>query len=58
MSIYQGLYNLINQYIFGNSIVANSVQDLATTLISLSGCIFLIAVPFMLVWKVIKVILG
>lgn len=55
MSIYQSLYNLIETYIFG-SITPESVQDLATTLISLMGCVFLIALPFMIVFKIIKMV--
>lgn len=58
MNIYQSIYDLINQYIFGNSIVANSVQDLATTLIALTACIFTFSIPFLIVWKIIKTILG
>lgn len=58
MNIYQSLYDTLNTYVFGNSIVANSVQDLATTLISLGGTIFLVAIPFLVVWRIIKVIMG
>lgn len=58
MSIYQTLYDIINQYVFNNSIVVNSVQDLATTLISLTATIFVIAIPFILVWRVIKMLGG
>lgn len=58
MNIYQTLYDIINQYVFNNSIVVNSVQDLATTLISLAGTIFVIAIPFILVWRVIKMLGG
>lgn len=58
MSIYQSLYDLINQYVFNNTLVENSVQDLATTLISLGGCIFLIAIPFIVVIKVLQLVVG
>lgn len=58
MNIFQSLYDTLNTYVFGNSIVANSVQDLATTLISLIGTIFLVSIPFLVVWKIIKVIMG
>lgn len=54
MSIYQSIYNIINQYIFNNAIITNSIQDLAVTLVSLTACLFLIAVPFILVWRLIK----
>ena len=44
MNIYQSFYDLINQYVFGNSIV------------STIAVIFVVALPFMLVWKVIKML--
>lgn len=55
MSIYNALYNLINEYIFGNAIVAGSPEELATTLLSLAGCIFVFSLPFVVVWKLITV---
>lgn len=58
MSVYQSLYDLISTYIFGGNIVANSYQELVTILISTCGCIFLISIPFLIVWKIIKVIMG
>lgn len=58
MNIYNTLYELINTYVYGGSIVAESVADLVATLISTAGCIFLIAVPFMLVWRICKLLMG
>lgn len=57
MGIYQGIYDLINTYVFGSGIVAGSFQELATILISLLACIFLISLPFILVFKIIKIFL-
>lgn len=57
MNIYQSLYDLINTYVYGNSIVVGSVADLVATLISTLGCIYLISLPFMLVYFVIKKII-
>ena len=54
MGIYQSLYDLINTYIFGSGIVAGSVHELATVLLSLTGCIFLLSLPFVLVFKIIR----
>ena len=56
MNIYQSFYDLINQYVFGNSIVVGSHQDLVTVLMSTIAVIFVVALPFMLVWKVIKML--
>lgn len=58
MNIYQSLYDLINEYVFGMSIVAGTHQDLVATLISTAGVVFLVSLPFMLVWRVIKLIVG
>lgn len=58
MSIYQSLYDLINTYIFGSSIVAGSFQELVAILFSTFGCVFLVALPFMVVWRLIKLIVG
>lgn len=58
MNIYNSIYDLLNTYVFGGSITANSVQDLAVTLVSLTACIFLVSIPFLIVWKVIKMLGG
>lgn len=58
MNIYQTLYDLINTYVFNNELVVNSVQDLAVTLFSLAGTLFCVAVPFIVVWFVIKLVTG
>lgn len=58
MNIYQSLYELINTYIFGGSIALNSVPDLVATLLSVCGVVFIFSIPFMLVWRVIRMIGG
>lgn len=57
MNLYQNLYDLINTYIYNNTIIEGSWEELTTILLSTIGCIFLIALPFLLVWKIIKVVL-
>ena len=54
MGIYNSLYSIINEYIFAGSIVAESVQDLACTLIALVGSISLIALPFIFVFRILR----
>lgn len=56
MGIYQNLYNLIVQYVYGNNVPADG--ELIATLIATAGSIFVVALPFLVVWKVIKLIGG
>lgn len=58
MNIYNNLYTLIEQYVFGNAIAVGSNQELIATLVATFGTLFVIAIPFALVWKVIKLIMG
>lgn len=58
MNIYQQLYDLINNLIFGGSVVANTYPDLVITFVCVFAVLFLISIPFILVWKVIKLIAG
>ena len=54
MNIYQALYDLLNQYIYGNSVVVGSHQDLVCVLLSTFGVIFVFSLPFILVYKIFK----
>lgn len=53
--MYQNLYELLNTYIFNGSVVATEYTDLVCTLIASIGSIFLVALPFCVVWRIIKV---
>lgn len=57
MSIYQSLYDLIHTYIYGG-VTLTSDMSLVCTLISTIGCIFLVSLPFVVVYKVISFITG
>lgn len=56
--IYNELYDLIITYCFGGQVLANSNAELVAMLIATSGTVFVVALPFLLVWKVIKMIGG
>lgn len=58
MSIYDNIYNLLNQYVFGGNIIPSTVQDSSCSLIATALCIFVVAIPFVLVWRVIKMLAG
>ena len=52
--IYQSLYDLVNQYIFNNSVVTGSYHELVCIAVATCGSIFVMALPFILVAKVVK----
>lgn len=56
MGIYQNIYALLEQYIYGGTLTADA--ELVCTLASTAGCLFLVSLPFLVVWKVIKLIVG
>lgn len=58
LNVYDILYDLINSYIFGNSVVIGSYQDLICIIVSVLGCLFLIALPFIMIFSVIRFICG
>lgn len=57
MGIYQSIFDLIHQYIYGG-VELSADMNLVATLIATAGCIFIIAIPFLTVWKVIELISG
>lgn len=53
--IYQNLYNLVVTYIFGTDlVVVGSWYELVSILIASVGSLFVMALPFILVWRIIK----
>lgn len=57
MSIYTQIYSILHEYIFGLAELTTA-QDSALSLISLAFCSFIVFIPFVLVWRVIKLLLG
>lgn len=55
MAIYENIYDMLHYYIFGYAQMNSSI-DLALTLVSLCACLFCVCIPFIIVWKLIKVI--
>lgn len=58
MSIYNNLFNIIQTYLYGGSITPGSFEELVCILISTIACIWIIALPFTIVLKIIKSIVG
>lgn len=55
--MYQDLYDLIASAVFETSSLTG-YQDLVITLVSTFAVLFLISIPFIIVFKVINIILG
>lgn len=52
-SKYDQIYSLIVKYVFGNQPLTDS-QAIAVDLLSLIGCVFVFAVPFIVVFFIIR----
>lgn len=57
MNIYQSLYDLLNQYVFNDSVVVGSYQELVLTLVCTFGWVLCVSLPFIAVYKFIKDVL-
>lgn len=55
MSMYQSLFDLIHTHVYGG-VELTSDMNLVCTLISTMGVIFMVAIPFIVVYKVISLI--
>lgn len=52
--MYYNLYDILWEGIYGAGSVLSGDQELTLTLLSTIGCVFLVALPFLIVWKIIK----
>lgn len=55
--IYLALYELIKNAFYGATTLTGW-QEMVLTVLSTIGCLFVFAVPFIIVWKVICIIVG
>ena len=51
---YYQLYDLLGTYLYGSDAVLTGDQTLTLTMISTVGALFVIAIPFVVVWRAIK----
>ena len=56
MYLYQTCYDLINTYIYGGDVAAGSFEELVCIAVSTAANLFLLALPFILVFKIIRMI--
>lgn len=53
--IYFTLYNLLSHYFYGAEVVLTEHMELTLTLISTIGCLFVFSLPFLVVWRIIRI---
>ena len=56
--IYNTLYDLVNSYIFVGNVLVGSYQELVCIIVSVIGCLFVFSIPFILVYRIIKLLVG
>ena len=54
MVIYDTLYGLLSEYIFGGGIELGTYPDLICMLVATIGCLLVVALPFIVIWRAIK----
>lgn len=57
MSVYQSCFDLIHTYIYGG-VTLTSDMSLICTLLSTIACVFVFAVPFIIVWRFVSMFTG
>lgn len=55
--MYYQLYSILSDYLYGFGAVLTSEQQLTMTIICTLCVLFIIAVPFLIVWQIIKLFL-
>lgn len=51
---YYILYDLLSEFLYGADVVLTGDQTLTLTILCTAGALFVIAVPFLVVWRGIK----
>lgn len=57
MNLYQDLFELIQTYLFGG-VELSAHQDLVAVTLATIGVLFVFSIPFVVIWRVIKLITG
>lgn len=53
---YYELWNMISDFVYGADAVLTSDQQLTLTIICTIGSLFVVSLPFIVVWRAIKMI--
>ena len=58
MSIYDHIYNILNNFIFGGNVIPGSFQDSSLSLLSTCLCVFVVLFPFILAYRFVRLLSG
>lgn len=58
MILYDSIYSILNQYIFGSPEVLSSFQELALTEMSLAFSVLACAMPLVVIYMLLKFFVG
>ena len=56
--MYSEIYSLLQTYIYGLDMALTPDMTLTLTLVSTIACLFLVSIPFLIVWKLICILMG
>ncbi len=56
--MYFEIYDILNHYIFNDMAAEVAHMDLVVTFFSTAACVFCAVLPFVIVWRVVKVLCG
>lgn len=51
---YQHTYDMLNEWIYGNTAVVGSYEDMVLCMVSTAAVLFMVALPFIAVFAAIK----
>ena len=54
MSIYESIYEIFSKYIYDYNVPVGSYQELVCILVSTAACLFVFSIPFIIVFRIIK----
>ena len=55
--MYYELFTMLSDFIYGAEAVLTTDQNLVLTMMSTAGVLFVVGMPFLVVWRVIRVFL-
>jgi hypothetical protein len=54
VNIYQTLYDLLNTYVYGGTVLPDTYQDLVLIGFSTFATLFVMSLPFLVCWHLVK----
>lgn len=55
--MYYAIYDLFTQYVYGLDVALTSWQELTATIYATTACLFVVSLPFVIVFLVVRALL-